>query len=111
MNELIINIPNDYSKTPGGRHIVEGKFSGEDFRISCLQPVVLKAIETGAKVLVNLDGGYGYAPSFLEEAFGGLMRELSDKRLMTIIRIVSDEEPALIEDIKKYMLDALGDAK
>ena len=56
---------------------------------------------------VDLDGGYGYATSFLEEAFGGLARELNDPGLLDI-KIISEEEPALIEKIRQYITDALG---
>lgn len=35
---IVIDIAQDYTKTPGGRFINEGKFSGEEFREkSCVQ--------------------------------------------------------------------------
>ena len=107
--DIIINVAKDYTKTPGGRHILEGKFSGEDFRINYLQPKYLEAISSNCRLIVNLDGGYGYAPSFLEEAFGGLVRELKlkDDLILSIIQIISEEEPKLIDDVKRYIVDAL----
>ena len=36
--ERVISIANDYTKTPGGRHVNEGKYSGEDFRETVLRP-------------------------------------------------------------------------
>lgn len=111
MKDVTINIADDYAKTPGGRHIHEGKFSGEDFRETLLKPTVVKAIEQEFKVIVVLDGGFGYAPSFLEEAFGGLIRELKDERILNIISVISEEEPSLIEDIKKYMTEAFKEEK
>ena len=101
-----INIAREYSKTPGGRYIKEGKYSGEDFRERFLKPRYLEAQESDDILIVNLDGGYGYGSSFLEEAFGGLIRSLKNVDLERI-RIVSEEEPQLSEDIKKYMSDAL----
>ena len=108
MEKIIINIAKEYTKTPGGRHISEGEFSGEDFREKILLKKAQQAIQNGNKLEVILDGGYGYAPSFLEEAFGGLMRKLMDDRLFDIISIISEEEPKLIQDIKNYMREAKG---
>ncbi len=103
---IIINIAQEYTKTPGGRFIKEGPFSGEDFRKKLLKPKFEDACKTGQQLRVVLDGGYGYATSFLEEAFGGLARELQDRAILSI-EIVSDEEPVLIEKIKTYIESAL----
>jgi hypothetical protein len=65
-----INIALDFSKFPGGRYRRLGKFSGEEFREDRLLP----ALRAGEKVEVVLDGTAGYGSSFLEEAFGGLVR-------------------------------------
>lgn len=104
---IVINIARDYTKTPGGRYISEGAYSGEDFREKILKKKVIEALSKQVEVTVILDGGFGYAPSFLEESFGGLMRELQDRRLLSLIRIVSEEEPKLVDDVNKYMLEAL----
>lgn len=65
-----ISIAKQFSDTPGGRFISDGKFSGEQFRKELLLP----AIETGENVVIDLEGVLGLPPSFLEEAFGGLIR-------------------------------------
>lgn len=103
---MIINVAEDYTKTPGGRFASEGDFSGEDFREKILKPRFIEAITSGDTLTVILDGGYGYAISFLEEAFGGLARELNDTRLLDI-RIISEEEPPLVDKIQQYIKDAL----
>lgn len=103
---ITINIAADYTKTPGGRFIAEGAYSGEDFRESVLKPKFLQALENNDQLTVILDGGYGYATSFLEEAFGGLAREIKNRKIKEII-IVSDEEPQLISKIQQYIEDAL----
>ncbi len=105
-----INISTDYTKSPGGRLIKEGPFSGEEFREKILKPKYEESIAQSTTLTVVLDGGYGYAPSFLEEAFGGLVRQKEDKRIKDII-IISEEEPKLIDDIKGYIADALGKIK
>ena len=92
---MTINIAKDYSKTPGGRFIKEGEYSGEDFREKILAPAFAKCKKNGEQLTVNLDGGYGYGSSFLEEAFGGLVRKNKDKSILQI-KLISDEEPKLI---------------
>lgn len=106
MSNITINIAKEYTKTPGGRYIMEGPFSGEDFRERRLIPAVKKAMDANCQILIILDGGYGYAPSFLEEAFGGLIRNMRNQQIISMIHIISDEEPKLIEDVKKYMSEA-----
>jgi hypothetical protein len=71
MTEKIITIGTDYTTAPGGRYRIHGEFSGEDFRENVLVP----ALQQFNRVTVFLDGTAGYAGSFLEEAFGGLIRE------------------------------------
>jgi hypothetical protein len=108
-----IKISNDFSKAPGPRYEVEGKHSGEEFRKHILYPKVLDALRTHEKLTVDLDGTFGFGTSFLEEAFGGLIREnnlaLSD--LSALITFVSTEEPDLIEEITAYMKQAEAEKK
>lgn len=110
MSKIEINIAKEYSKTPGGRHISEGAYSGEDFRKNKLKPMFDRAVAEGKTLVVILDGGYGYSPSFLEESFGGLVRETQDVRV-ALIEIVSEEEPEQIENIKGYINDELRKLK
>lgn len=71
MSKKHISIAHDFSETPAGRYQSDGPFSGERFRDTYLLPALRKH-ET---VEVDLDGTLGYGSSFLEEAFGGLIRE------------------------------------
>lgn len=71
-----INVADEYTKMPGGRFKSDGEFSGEDFREKYLLPRYIEARKNNEILCVNLDGGYGYGSSFLEEAFGGLVREV-----------------------------------
>lgn len=103
---MIIKIAKEYTKTPGGRYISEGKYSGEDFRKRILEPKYLEAKNNNDVLTVDLDGGYGYAPSFLDEAFGGLARELKDHNILSI-KIISDEEPGLVDKVRKYIEESL----
>ncbi|WP_162242630.1 STAS-like domain-containing protein [Methylobacterium sp. Leaf88] len=71
MADTMIQIAQDFSRFPGGRFIFDGPHSGELFREQILAP----AIASGSTVTVVLDGVAGLPASFLEEAFGGLIRK------------------------------------
>lgn len=109
-----INVCNDYTDTPGGRYKNQGPYSGEEFRERILKKEYLDAKEKGEKLIIDLDGGFGYGSSFLEEAFGGLIRELKPEQyndIFDIIKIKSDDEPTLILDIKRYIENAIDENK
>lgn len=97
-----IIIADQYTKTPGGRYKNDGKYSGEEFRETLLKPAFLKCKERKEELIVDLDGGYGYGSSFLDESFGGLARQLRDPEMLNI-KIISDEEPEKIDQVKKYI--------
>ncbi len=103
-----IDIANEYTKTPGARYISDGDFSGQDFREKFLE----KHFKNGSKekITVILDGVMGYATSFLEESFGGLVRKFGDKYSKNDIferfDFISNEEPACRDEIRKYIFDA-----
>lgn len=66
----MINIARDFSPYPAGRFMSDGPGSGEEFRDKMLLP----ALEGGEHVTVIIDGVKGMPVSFMEEAFGGLIR-------------------------------------
>ena len=70
MSTAVISVASQFSETPAGRYLDDGPFSGEAFREKLLFP----ALESNEIVQVDLDGALGYGSSFLEEAFGGLVR-------------------------------------
>ncbi|MCC5836002.1 MAG: STAS-like domain-containing protein [Opitutales bacterium] len=107
-NQHLINIGSDFSTAPGPRLIKEGKCSGEEFRKNTLYPKLAKAIEEGAQLIVVLDGTSGFGTSFLEEAFGGLIREnnLTLSCIEKHLLIVSEEDPDYLEEIELYLKDA-----
>lgn len=103
---MILNICKEFSDTPGARYKNEGKYSGEEFRDDLLQPRFLEAEANNEKLVIELDGGYGYPTSFLEEAFGGLARKYDIKKVLERLEFVSEDEPALINEIKSYISSA-----
>lgn len=106
-----INISKDFSPAPGPRYIHEGNNSGELFRKEILFNRVNEALENNLPFEVNLDGTAGYGTSFLEESFGGLIRihKLPIENIIKNMRIISEEEPYLIEDINGYLNDAANE--
>lgn len=107
-----INIVKEYTDKPGARYDSQGSNSGEKFRKTILYPKFLEAMEKNEVLIVNLDGGYGYGSSFLEEAFGGLVRTLKKEgnnyyRKVNEIIIISNDNKSWIEKIKGYIKEAI----
>jgi len=107
-----INIATDFSKYPAGRLRCHAKYSGEALRDDLLAP----ALREYEEVTVNLSGVVGYAASFLEEAFGGLVREcgFDAEKLRTQLKITGGPKPARYRGpealIREYIEDA-GEAR
>lgn len=95
----------DFSQFPGPRYIKLGPDSGELFRKKKLLPALLENDE----VSVNLDGVAGYGSSFLEEAFGGLVREGVDIKKIKFLmdNITSEDDPSIKTEIIEYISDEL----
>ncbi len=104
MEKLIIS--QEFSQTPGGRHRKDGKYSGEEFLDSLLEPSFLKAMELGHKLLIDFDGGYGYPISFLDESFGGLAKKYTSKKVLQVLDFKSEDEPDLVQKVRNYILEA-----
>lgn len=106
IKEFYLKVAEDYSDTPGARYISDGPSSGEDFRDNVLEPKYLACRAANKKLVVDLDGGYGYSTGFLEETFGGLIRKgYTCKDLLENIVLIYTEEPNRIAEIIKYMTD------
>ena len=103
-----ISVAKDFSRTPGGRVRSDGEFSAEEFLDKVLRSAFDKAWRAGETLLVLLDGTYGYSTGFLEQAFGGLARELGSVSVEAGLEFVSKEEPYLVDDIKGYIRDVDG---
>jgi len=67
-----LSIAKDFSDVPWGRYPEDGDYCGENFRERHLVPPLLDRTE---KVIVELDGVEGFGSSFLDEAFGGMVRK------------------------------------
>lgn len=98
----IINIVKDFTDTPGGRFKKDGDFSGEEFRDKFLVPL-FKDKSDGNEITIIFDGAEGYPTSFLEEAFGGLARVFGKDIVIKRLKLISNEDPLLIEEINSYI--------
>jgi hypothetical protein len=106
--KIVINVAKDFTDSPGCRYPDESDFSGEWFRESLLFPKFKEAVLSDKILVINLDGCFGYACAFLDEAFGGLIRvhDVSLKVILYKIEIITLEEPGLEEEIMEYLKKA-----
>ncbi len=108
MKTKIINLVSDFSARPTGRYTSDVyPDSGQRFRDEVLTP----ALKEFDQVTVVLDGYNRYGRSFLDEAFGGLIRESKftksdlDKKLICQHRLV----PSIIALINERIEQAAKD--
>jgi hypothetical protein len=95
----------DFTTSPGGRYEKEGNFSGEEFRTKFLEPHFSSGLEE--KIDIYLDGTEGYPSSFLEEAFGGLVRKIGNKEAVkNKLNFITNDSILKIE-IQNYIEKAL----
>lgn len=103
MDAIEVSVAKEFSTRPFGRFRSDGPDSGERFRDECLVP----ALEKYKMVAINLDDTLGYGSSFLEEAFGGLVRikGYSARDLQARLRIVSSR-PSYERRVWQFILEA-----
>ena len=97
-----IDIGREFTRFPAGRYVTDGNFSGEKFR----ETVLIPALRAYRELRIFLDGTMGYGSSFLEEAFGGLVRAGFDKQdLLRRLLLVSNDR-SIVEEIQEYITKA-----
>lgn len=101
-----ISIARDFSPSPAGRFPEDGPFNGQRFRVEFLVP----ALRENDGVLVSLDEINGFGSSFLEEAFGGLVRKHGFRKEDLLNRLrIAYSDPALgfyADSIVDFISDA-----
>lgn len=102
-----INVVADFNSKPYGRtEDKDGKASGETFRKQLLTP----AMKKGETVVVDLTGYNRYGRSFLDEAFGGLIREDGfTQKDMDRLKYHHDDVKAIEEIISERIEAAIRD--
>lgn len=102
--ETTIDISQDFSAFPAGRYRQHGDYTGEVFREDILVP----KMKEFSVVKIIFDGIHGNCSSFLEEAFGGLIRntEFSVEDINQNLHFISDRKPSIIKEVKEYIQEA-----
>ena len=94
----------DFSQFPFGRTPKHGPFNGQRFRQERLLPAFRAGNE---QVLVDLNGAKGLGPSFLEEAFGGLVREgIPPDEVLSRLVVKSEGDRSFGDLIIRYVREA-----
>jgi hypothetical protein len=102
-DKAIVNVARDFSAMPVGRYTDDGDHSGQIFRERVLLPLLEKHI----RVIVDLEGLIGVGSSFLEEAFGGLVREncFTAEQLRSLLKILPEDDD-YCQEIWEYIDEA-----
>jgi hypothetical protein len=99
MTVKAINVCQDFTRFPAGRFISDGSYSGQRFRDEFLIP----ALKSSDSVEIYLDGTLSPGSSFLEEAFGGLLRQgFTTSDLASRLKIFASDE-VLVAEVRQYL--------
>nr|MBP8206275.1 STAS-like domain-containing protein [Acinetobacter sp.] len=113
MSDMIINIATDFYPRPAGRFSADGEYTGETFRDKVLTPK-LKELQrttndhTNGHLIIDFTGVTMAGSSFLEEAFGGLVRKGNFPKdfLQKVLVIRSPRRPIIKDRIETYIKEA-----
>lgn len=103
-----LNLAEEFSPFPYGRDKTDGNFCGEIFRDEYLIPAFRKARDANEALEVSLEGVQA-GPSFLEEAFGGMVRQLIRDSISfediqkTVILVGKSPDNVFIKKINQFM--------
>lgn len=75
---LSVNVKEDFAEFCGGRYKKDGDFSGE-----ALRELLFGGLQTHERIDLDVRGAM-MPPSFCEEAFGGLVRQLKRRPIVTV---------------------------
>lgn len=106
-----IDVASDFSPFPIGRFTPrDGEFTGQSFRERLLAPALRSVVGSNERVNVDIEGLITLGSSFLEEAFGGLVRESGFTRSEVEKYVVIEfKDPSLkfyADEIAKYIREA-----
>jgi len=96
-------VVSEYTDMPIGRNALDGPENGADFRENHLMP----ALREYEIVKVDFNGTLGTAPSFLEEVFGGIVRnrQMTASELLRRVPVIYKFE-SVKNNVKKYIKEA-----
>lgn len=103
-DQITVNIGKQFSRYPVGRYRSDGDANGEKFREDVLRPALTRA----SKIVIEFDDALGYGSSFLEEAFGGLVRHgFKSTELLRRLQLVTADD-SLKSEVISYINEALA---
>lgn len=88
-NAVVFKVAEQFSRYPGGRKKINGRFSGEEFR----ERFALPLLRDNKVVVFDLTGSAGYSSGFLDEAFGELGLFFPVSELRQRLRLISEDDP------------------
>jgi hypothetical protein len=97
-----IEIAKDFTEFPGVRTPEGGPFSGQEF----CEKFLLPAIQSEGRTEIVFDGTCGYASSFLDEAFGSLVRRGHTQKAISEKFIFLSQHNRIIDEIWKRIKNA-----
>ena len=102
---MTFSIAKSFSLSPGPRYSRQGPYSGEALRKLLARK--LKSIQGSIRIV--LDGTRGYGSSFLDEAFGGLIRSehITREEVLRRLEFVSEMDASYIEEIMESINKAV----
>lgn len=93
--QKVIKVVTEFHPRPKWRYRTEGDGSGQAFR----EDMLVAALKQYESVVVDLTGYNRYGPSFISEAFGGLLRvakfQLTDLKRKLVIK--HDDLPSIVQ--------------
>lgn len=94
-----LSFVSDFTDCPGGRHRVNSDKSGEEFR----EDILIPAFDSNERVVLNLNGAFGYPSSFLDEVFGKLVDMRGEKSVREKLEIVLNDDPVSLREIEEII--------
>ena len=100
-NIIEISIAKNFSIYPGARYRTDGENSGQEFYEEKLRPILTKIWEiNNTHIILDFDGTFGYASSFISEVFISVVRDFKDKKkIKKILKFKSNDDPLLVDAI------------
>jgi len=93
----ILVIANEFSDTAGARDYEDGEFSGQEFYDRLLKDRFEKAKKGNYKLLIDIDGLWGWPSSFVSGSFGLLSQTFGADLVLKHIEFKSDKNPLKID--------------
>lgn len=102
-----LRVADEFYRRPLGRYRSQGTYTGEAFREDILIKK-LKELQSSEKIIIDFSDVTMTGSSFLEEAFGGLVRKhgYSSYQLENILVLEFPKRPYLERKVWEYIQDA-----